>query len=356
MALFRADKLRESFKSIGIDAVLVSNPYNRRYLTNFTGTYGCAIIGRKKNVLITDSRYVEQARAQCKEFEIVEQKKGTYETILSVLQSINVENLGFEEDFITFHRYKNYIDSFKNVNLVPSGKSIEKLRGLKDSYEISKIRKAAQIADSAFSYILEVIKPGISELDIALELEFYMKKNGASALSFDTIVASGLRSSMPHGIASNKIIQYGDAITLDFGCVFEGYCSDMTRTVFVGKAEDKLREIYNIVLKAQVSALKALKAGAISKEVDNTAREIITNRGYGDNFGHSLGHSVGLEVHEEPRLSPKNESVVQVGMVLTVEPGIYREGVGGVRIEDMVVVTENGYDNFVTSPKELIIL
>lgn len=353
----RIDNLRESFESLGIDAVLVSNPYNLRYLTDFTGTYGWAVIGKEKCVFITDFRYDEQARRQCKGYDIViVQEKGIYETIFNVLQGLGVSNLGFEEDHITYRQYENYNNAFKNVNLFPIKNTIQKLRTIKDEEEISKIQRAAQIADSAFSHILEIIKPGVSELDIALELEFYMRKNGASSLSFDTIVASGQRSSMPHGVASNKIIRYGDAVTIDFGCIFEGYCSDMTRTIFVGKIDEKLKDIYEIVLQAQLAALDILKPRVVCKDIDRIARGIISEKGFGNNFGHGLGHSVGLEIHEEPRLSTKDETILQPGMVLTVEPGIYVEGIGGVRIEDMVVITQEGFQNLVTSPKDLIVL
>ncbi len=352
----RIDNLRESFESAGIDAVLVSNPYNLRYLTSFTGTYGWAVIGKEKCVFITDFRYDEQARRQCKGYDIVVLEKGIFETIFNVLQELGISNLGFEDNHITYRQYENYSSAFKNVNLFPVKNSIQELRTIKDEEEISKIQRAAQIADSAFSHILEIIKPGVSELDIALELEFYMRKNGASSLSFDTIVASGQRSSMPHGVATNKLIRYGDTVTIDFGCVFEGYCSDMTRTIFVGKVDEKLKEIYEIVLQAQLAALDILKPGIISRDVDRIARGIISEKGFGDNFGHSLGHSVGLEIHEKPRLSSKDETVLKQGMVLTVEPGIYVEGLGGVRIEDLVVITQEGFQNLVTSPKDLIIL
>ena len=206
----------------------------------------------------------------------------------------------------------------------------------------------------AFEYILGRIKEGVTEREIALDLEFFMKKQGATALSFDTISASGIRSAMPHGIATDKKIENGDFLTLDFGCVFEGYCSDMTRTVVVGKANDKQKEIYNTVLKAQTTAIDAIKAGMKCSEVDGVARKIITAAGYGENFGHSLGHSVGIEIHENPSFSPKSNAVVQNGNVITVEPGIYIDGFGGVRIEDLIVVQNGKAVNLTSSPKELI--
>ena len=352
----RVDKLRRKLESLGVDAVLVSDPYNRVYLTGFTGTYGYAVIGKERNIFITDFRYVQQVKRQCKGFEIVTQEKSMIETILDVLKSLNVTNLGFEEDYVTYKHYLMLKETFRDINILPTENIIQKMREIKDANEVSKIRKAASIADNAFSYILNVIKPGITERDIALELEFNMKKNGASALSFDTIVASGLRSAMPHGIASDKIIEFGDVITLDFGCIYDGYCSDMTRTIFVGKINEKIKELYEIVFEAQNSSLEALTSGAISRDVDGVARGLIKDKGYGENFGHGLGHSVGLEIHEEPRLSPNYSTILQSGMIVTVEPGIYIEDVGGVRIEDMVLITNDGYDNLVTASKEIIVV
>ena len=300
----RVDKLKRKYESLGVNAVLVSNPYNLVYLTGFTGTYGYALIGKERNIFITDLRYVEQAKGQCKGFEIVTQEKSMFQTILDALKNLNVTNLGFEEDHVTYKHYLMLREVFRDINILPTENIIEKLREIKDDDEVSNMRKAAAIADNAFSHILNVIKPGITERDIALELEFNMKKNGASALSFDTIVASGVRSAMPHGVASDKIIEFGDVITLDFGCIYDGYCSDMTRTIFVGKINEKIKELYEIVLEAQKSALKSLKSGVICRDVDGVARGLIKDKGYGENFGHGLGHSVGLEIHEEPRLSP----------------------------------------------------
>lgn len=352
----RIDKLVEKFDLLGIDAVIVMNPYNRRYLTGFTGTSGYAVISRSRRIFMTDSRYTEQAAQECRSYEIVMMERGTVEDILDVLKSMNYCKLGFEDNYLTVQRFNSLRDGLKDIELVPIGSIIEKIREIKDKEEINRIKKAAATADNAFSHILGVIKPGISEQDVALELEYFMKKSGASALSFDTIVASGQRSSMPHGVATNKKIEYGDTVVLDFGCIFEGYCSDMTRTVFVGKADDEIRKIYEIVLKAQKAALDLIKPEVACKDVDLQARKIIEDMGYGKNFGHGLGHSVGLEIHEEPRLSTKSEGILKPDMVVTVEPGIYVEGFGGVRIEDLVVVTENGLENFTSSRKDIIIV
>jgi len=238
----------------------------------------------------------------------------------------------------------------------PFSKTIKNPRRIKDKEEIRKIAQAEELGDRAFSYILDFIKAGKSEKEVAVELEFFMRRNGASKLSFDTICASGVRSAMPHGVASDKIIEKGDFVTLDFGCVLDGYCSDMTRTVVVGKATQRQKEIYEIVLKAQKSALDIVKAGILCKTADKVARDIIDNAGYKDNFGHGTGHSVGIEIHELPSLSPKSEDILEVGNVVSVEPGIYIEDFGGVRIEDLVQIMPDGIENLTKSKKNLLII
>lgn len=352
----RINKLRKEFDSLNIDGMLISSPYNRRYLSGFTGTNGYIIIGKESNTFVTDFRYDEQSKKQCLGFEVVIYAKDINETLLSILNKQEIKNLGFEDSHVTCKQYNKLKQTFNEIELIPTGDLIEKLRRNKDNQEIDKIRKAACITDEAFSHILNVIKPGLTELEIALELEFFMRKKGASSISFETIVASGERSSMPHGVASDKVMKNGDVLTLDFGCIYEGYCSDMTRTIFVGNADKKMKKIYDIVLDAQVSALSAVKPGAICSDIDAIARGIIRDNGYVKNFGHGLGHSVGLEIHEAPRFSPTDKSALETGMVITVEPGIYVEGLGGVRIEDLIVITENGYENLTNSPKDIIVI
>ena len=225
---------------------------------------------------------------------------------------------------------------------------------IKTEQELEYLAMAESIGDKAFMKMLDIIKPGMTELEVAAELEYLLKKEGGEGLAFSTIIASGVNSSMPHAIPGDKKLEVGDFITMDFGCKYKGYCADMTRTVVLGKANEKQKEIYNIVLKAQLAALDAIKAGIPGKAVDKVARDIIEEAGYGAYFGHGLGHSVGLFIHEGPRLSMKEETILQPNMTETVEPGIYLPGFGGVRIEDMVVITENGYKNLAQSPKELI--
>lgn len=349
--LSRIDRLRECLKDN--EAVLISSYQNIFYYSGFTSEDANLLISHDKQLLITDSRYTIQAREQAPDFEIID-SVGSFKDIF---KSISASYIGFEESYVSVNQHKKrQHDAGDEKTLVPMQKRIDALRQIKDAEEIRRIAEAERIGDEAFSHILDKIKPGVTEREIALELEFFMKKQGATALSFETIAASGVRSAMPHGAASQKVIEKGDWLTLDFGCVYEGYCSDMTRTVAVGNVNDRQREIYETVLKAQLAALDVIKPGMKCAEVDKTARDIIKAAGYGNNFGHSLGHSVGIEIHEMPVFSTKSKDIVKAGHVITVEPGIYVDGFGGVRIEDLVVVTEDGIQNLTHSPKELIIV
>lgn len=348
----RLKSLREYLIENKIDACIIYKPQNRRYLSGFTGSAGYVVITKEKNLFITDFRYVEQASAQCIDFEIV--KHTDDRTVYDILNALEIKSLGFEEEYVTYSQHKDFSDKLDNINLIPLKGLINKLRMIKSQEEIENIKRAAQIADKTFEHICTILKPGISEREVALEIEFFMKKNGASGTSFESIVASGKRSSLPHGIASEKTIEDGDFVTLDFGCIYNGYCSDMTRTVVIGKASAKQKEIYNTVLNAQEEALKYIKPGVKGFEVDKIARDIIKDSGYGDYFGHGLGHAVGMEIHEAPRLSPAGKDELKVNMVVTDEPGIYVPDFGGVRIEDLVVVTENGCEILSKSPKKLL--
>ncbi len=344
----RIDALREKLGDN--EAVFISSYPNIFYYSGFKSEDAFLLISHDKQLLVTDSRYTIQAKQQSPEFETVDIKKGWEE----VFNMIDCEVIGFEEDSLTVRQYKSLKTKTRGKKLEAMQQRINSLRHIKDSEEIKLISDAEKIGDEAFSYILDRIKPGRTEREIALEIEFFMRKQGASGLSFDTIAASGLRSAMPHGLASEKVIESGDFLTLDFGCVYNGYCSDMTRTVAVGKASEKQREIYNIVLNAQESAIAAIQPGKACNEIDAVARNIIRDAGYGDNFGHGLGHSVGIEIHENPSFSPGCTEIIKPGHVITVEPGIYIEDFGGVRIEDLVVITEDGIINTTSSPKMLI--
>lgn len=349
----RIYKLRQALSERQLDGMLILQPENRRYLSGFTGSSAALLITAEKALLFTDFRYLEQAKLQAPQFEVVRHEQVMWDSIVPYTNAL--AQVGFEQDFVSFALHETLTEKF-NCRLVPVGTLLEELRLVKDEAELDKLQKAAELADAAFKHILSFIKPGMTERQIALELEFYMRQKGASGPSFDFIVASGSRSSLPHGVASDKVIQKGDYVTMDFGCIFDGYCSDITRTVVVGKPSDRQREIYQIVLEAQLAALDGIKPGKTGQEVDRIARDIIGAKGYGDYFGHGLGHGVGLAIHEEPRLSPSGMRVLEPGMVVTDEPGIYLPEWGGVRIEDTVVLTGNGARRLTNSSKDLIVL
>lgn len=333
------------------EAVLISSYPNIFYYSGFTSGDAYLLITHGKNYIVTDSRYTIQASQQAPDFELYDIAKGFTELFKKVQERF----IGFEEEHMSVKEYERFEKRIPpDSELTPMQKNIDKPRRTKDAEEIKLLEAAEEIGDLAFEHILSFIKPGKTEREIALELEFFMKNQGASALSFETIAASGVRSAMPHGTASNKTIENGDFLTMDFGCVFEGYCSDMTRTVAVGRINEKQREVYNIVLKAQLAGLEALEAEKKCSAVDAVSRKIISDAGYGKCFGHSLGHSVGIEIHETPVLSPKSGDTVKNGNVLTVEPGIYLDGEFGVRIEDMAVIENGKARNLTHSTKELI--
>ncbi len=352
----RINKLRQLMQERQLPAVLIVRPQNRYYLSGFTGSNAFLVITDKSAKLITDFRYTEQAAKQCPDYQVMLYKRtDLYEIIDNILTDDEVRSLGFDKKFTTYATYLEMKEKL-NAETVPFDNLVEKIRILKDPEEIELMQKAQTISETAFAEVLPMIKPGLREVDIAIELEYRIKKLGASRLAFPTIAASGQRSSLPHGRASDKVVEYGDFITFDFGSYYQGYCSDMTRTIVVGEASEKQKKIYNIVLKAQLESLEACKPGASGKYVDEVARTIIDAAGYGENFGHGLGHGVGKMVHEAPSLSTRSEDILQPGHVVTVEPGIYIPGWGGVRIEDMVLITENGYHNFNKYSKELMII
>ena len=306
--------------------------------------------------LITDFRYIEQATKQAPLFNIIKYKGNVAIEINNALKRNNVEKLGFESIDLTYDKYEDYSSKFEVKELIPLKNIIESIRMIKDSEELQFIKKAVEIADGAFLNVLPLIKPGILETEVSAEIEYFMKKQGAQGSSFQTIVASGARSAMPHGVASNKEIKNGDVIIMDYGAIYQGYCSDITRTIFLGKPDEKMTKIYDIVLRAQKEALNGAHKGLKGREIDSIAREIINNSGYEKNFGHGLGHGVGLEIHEEPRFAPSDDNTMENGMVVTVEPGIYVEGYGGVRIEDMIVIKDDQPEILTRATKELIVL
>ncbi|EMF0267702.1 aminopeptidase P family protein [Enterococcus hirae] len=353
--MLRVEKLRKKMQEENLDSFLITSPYNLRYLTNFTGTTGLAVITLEKAFFITDFRYTEQAVAQAQGFEIIKNVGPIFEEVADLVQKEGLRELGFEETTVSFLEY-SVLEEIIDAQLIPISGMIEELREIKDEEEIAIIEKACSIADLAYDHILKMIQPGMTEIEVANQLDFYMRSLGASGVSFETIVASGLRSAMPHGVASKKIIEQGDLITIDFGCYYEGYVSDMTRTFAIGDPGEQLKEIYQIVLEAQLAVLEVAKPGVTGKQLDAVARDYITKHGYGEAFGHSTGHGIGLEIHEGPNVSVRAEKQFVPGNIITDEPGIYLPGIGGVRIEDDLLITSDGNRVLTHSPKELIIL
>ena len=377
----RAQLIKELMQE-PIDAVLINNPSNLYYYTGFTGgeamflmpvngdimsTYAFELCGISNDsrvitndwpdgYVITDSRYYEQVEKECEGLQLVKwESKGMAATIQELLVEDKKIQIILEDD-MNLAQYMKLTEVGKNCSFALGSKWIQKPRMVKDAEELAKLEQAEYIGDAAFTHILDVLKPGVSEREIALELEFFMKKQGASKLSFDTIVASGANGSMPHAQVTDRVLQSGDFVTIDCGCVYQGYCSDMTRTVAIGTPTDEMKKVYQIVLDANLRAMEQIEAGKRCNEIDAVARDYIREQGYGEYFGHGLGHGVGLDIHEEPRFSPKCDVITQENMVITDEPGIYLPGQFGVRIEDLVVVKENGYQKLSQSEKKLIIL
>ncbi len=346
----RLGALRALIAGHDLAAVIVAKPENRRYFSGFTGSSGLLLVSADRARLITDFRYTEQADQEAPAFTVVRHGSDMYETLAAEVKTAGGGRIGFESDFATWETHQKM--SAAIGDLAPL--HLDRLRMVKDEAELAALGVAVRLADQAFGHILSFIKPGVSERDIALELEFFMRKNGAEKAAFDIIVASGPRSALPHGRAGDRLIAAGDFVTMDFGAVYDGYHSDITRTVVAGKATARQREIYSLVQAAQRAGLEAVAAGRTGREVDEAARQVIAGAGYGDYFGHGLGHGVGLAIHEEPRLSPSGDEVLAPNMTVTVEPGVYLPDWGGVRIEDTVVVTADGVRILTASSKELI--
>lgn len=378
----RREKLIKELMQEPVDAVLIKHPSNLYYYTGFTGgeamflmpvnadimsTYALELAGISNDsqaitndwpdgYVITDSRYYEQVEKECAGLTLVKwEKKGMAETIQELMVDDKKIHIVLEDD-MNLAQYMKLTQVCRNCSFLLGSKWIQIPRMVKDEEELAQIEQAEHIGDAAFSHILDILKPGVSEREIALELEFFMKKQGASKLSFDTIVASGPNGSMPHAQVTDRLLQSGDFVTMDFGCVYQGYCSDMTRTVAIGTPTDEMKKVYQIVLDANVRAMEQIAAGQKCSDIDAVARGYIAKQGYGAYFGHGLGHGVGLDIHEEPRFSPKCDVITTENMVITDEPGIYLPGQFGVRIEDLVVVKENGYRKLSQSEKQLIIL
>ncbi|MQR95627.1 M24 family metallopeptidase [Fictibacillus phosphorivorans] len=354
----RVERARQLFDTFDIDALLVTSSSNRFYLSGFKGSSGVLLITKDEAVLITDFRYKTQAAEQAEGYRVVMHTDPIPQEVAKLTKELSISKLGFEQDHVTYSTYRTYETQLddNNTELVAVSGLVEKLRLIKDESEIKIVKDAASIADAAFSHIIEYIRPGLTEREVSNELEFFMRKNGAISSSFDIIVASGYRSALPHGVASDKKIETGELVTLDFGAYYKGYCSDITRTVAIGNVSDELKEIYQVVYDAQMLGMKGIKPGMTGKDADALTRDYIASKGYGDYFGHSTGHGIGLDVHEGPALSMKSDTILEQGMLVTVEPGIYISGLGGVRIEDDALITKDGNESLTHATKTLLTL
>lgn len=337
-----------------VDAILVTNLTNIYYLTGFSGTAGTVYISGKRRLFLTDARYSLMAKKAVQGFDIIETRAPLAE-IAKIAAEDGLSRLGFDSQ-VSYAYYQQLQETFSGVVLVPQTNFTEELRMIKDAIEIETIRKACSISDRAFTDVLDFIKPGqTTEIDVANFLDFRMREYGASGISFETIAASGYRSSMPHGRASDKVIETGETLTLDFGCYYNHYVSDMTRTIHIGQVTDQEREIYDLVLRANKVLIEKAKAGLTYRDFDAIPRQVITDASYGNYFTHGIGHGIGLDIHEEPYFG-KSDETIKAGMILTDEPGIYLEGQYGVRIEDDLLITETGCEILTLAPKELIVI
>ena len=339
-----------------VDGLLLTSRYSRHYGAEFDIAEGAAIVSKAGCRYFTDSRYIESAQNNLKGFEVICVDKIGYIKLLNdAIADFGITTLGYEENYLLAYELHNYEKNL-NAKLVPYNAAINGFRSTKEEWELELMRKAQAITDKAFAEVCPRIKVGMTELELQAELIYCLYKNGATGLAFDPIVVSGPNTSLPHGVACERVIREGDFVTMDFGASYMGYCSDMTRTVAVGFATEEMKKVYNTVLEAQLAGLAVSKAGVPGQDIDGAARKVITDAGYGEYFGHGYGHSLGLEVHENPSPNGRNTQPMPVGAVASAEPGIYLPGKFGVRIEDTCVFLEDGIEILTKSPKELIIV
>jgi len=335
------------------DGMLITSPENVRYLCGFSGTEGTILLTRKEGFFLTDGRYTTQAREQVKQLTVITFRE-KYRELGRLIRKLRVRNLGFEARHLTVAELQDLEKETSPVTLTPCTEVLDRLRIVKEPAEIVLLRKAARIAAQSLQEVLPIIRPGVREMDVACELEYCMKKNGGEGAAFQLIVASGYRAALPHGVASQKKIAAGDVVVLDYGTIYRGYFSDETCTVFVGKPTARQKKIYQIVREAHDRAIAAVRPGKTLKMIDAAARGYIEKQGFKNYFNHGTGHGVGLAVHEPPRVSYLADGVVAAGMVITIEPGIYIPGWGGVRIEDTVVVRPRGCEIITPGDKHLL--
>jgi len=355
----RLDKTRNKLDELKLEAFLITDGINMRYVSGFSGSAGMLLITQKEAVLFTDSRYLERADAEIEDVIVYRNKSEEKEKLkildyLSLeLERLGIKKLGFESDSVYYYFYQSLLDKFPSIEWVPVKRVVESIREIKSQDELDCIKEAAGIAEKAYLRTMEYLVPGVRECDIRAHLNYFIQTLGGFGESFEIIVASGPNGAIPHARTSERIIREGELIVIDFGATYKGYCSDCTRTVLLGEANKKQKFLYELVLKAQKAALGKIAPGVSCSEIDNAAREIFKAEGYAEEFTHSTGHAVGLLVHEKPGLSFISEYKLEAGMVITVEPGLYFSGWGGIRIEDMVVITVHGFELITHLPCEL---
>lgn len=351
----RIERLRAKLAEENLDAMLVSQPENRRYMSGFTGSAGNLIISHREAVLTTDFRYTEQAGLQAPEYRVIQVTGDMAKWLPEVLAAGGVKRIGFDADHISYnlHQLLTKATEESDVTWVPTSAVVDQLRAVKQPEEVAAVERAQGLTDEAFIYVIQsILRPGMTEALVAWELEKYIREHGGDGLAFDTIVAAGPNGARPHHRAGDTVIQEGQPIVIDMGAKVDGYCADLTRTIVLGKPDDTFKKVYDIVLAAQLTAEELIRTGQTGQQGDAYARDLIDQAGYSENFGHSLGHGIGLNVHEYPRISKVSENILEDGMIFSVEPGIYITGWGGVRIEDLVVL-ENGTPRVITkSPKD----
>lgn len=354
----RLKRLRKELIKRGAIPYLITDLKNIKYLTGFSGSNGYLIVSEKNSIFISDSRYEEYAKSVIPEdCEFFLQEGNAFEAISSTIKKRGIKEIYVEASNITLAFHSELKKALSKVKIVPViDDPVADLRAIKDENEISLIKEACAITDRCFAHLLQIIKPGVTEWDISVEIDYFFKRNGCRSCAFDPIVASGSGSSMPHYKPENKKIEPGEILLIDMGCVFQGYNSDLTRTIFIDKIDPALAEIYEIVFQAQSKALNAVKPGLDTGKLDSVARNFITQKGYGENFGHGLGHGVGIDIHESPAIKKNISSKLKKNMVITIEPGIYIPGRGGVRIEDTVLVSQQGFEVLTKSSKDLIVI
>jgi len=348
-------KLRKQLLDIGLNGQVVSKPENIQYLSGFKGSEGLILVCLDKSFILTDFRSFSLAKNLKSEAEAILVEKSALNTIANLANEIGLTKLGLEASHLSYSQFKDAEKKLSDIKITPTVNFIEHIRLIKDQSEIGLIQKAAELADGTLNHIINMLVPGVAEAEIANEIDYYLKLAGARKCSFDTIVASGPNSSIPHAIPTQRHLSKGDLLKIDFGAYFDGYCSDITRTFVLGKASNEQKRLYSIVLEAQKRALDTVKPGIKASQIDKAARDYIESKKYGQNFGHNTGHGVGMEIHEQPSISRVSDTIIQENMVFTVEPGVYLDGFGGVRIEDLVVAAEDGVNILSKFEKEKLI-